>query len=128
MTAHRNTSDNDNSVRVIAVSLLPSRSTASFLASAKISSDDREPAPQGRPGCSRDQKQPYPDENGPGGSRDALTGWCKTLDGDGCRHDSHRAKVHDPDNQEDRDQTGTAAEWPPFRWAEAGIGTCRASR
>src|SRR5438876_9443717 len=44
----------------------------------------------------------------PGCSRDALTGRCETFDGDGCRHDSHRAKVHDPDDQEDRHQTGTA--------------------
>ncbi|HMF50563.1 MAG TPA: hypothetical protein VK603_18055, partial [Candidatus Saccharimonadales bacterium] len=59
------------------------------------------------PGCSRDQKQPCPDDDGPGGSGDALTGRCETLDGDGCRHDSHRAKVHDPDDQEDRHQTDT---------------------
>jgi len=30
--------------------------------------------------------------------RDALTRRCETLDGDGCRHDSHRAKVHDSEN------------------------------
>jgi hypothetical protein len=60
------------------------------------------------PGCSRDQKQPCPDDDGPDGSRDTLTGRCETLDGDGCRHDSHRAKVHDPDDQEDRRQTDTA--------------------
>src|SRR5512132_3875528 len=60
------------------------------------------------PGCSRDQKQPCPDDDGPDGSGDALTGRCETLDGDGCRHDSHRAKVHDPDDQEDRHQTETA--------------------
>src|SRR5216117_2031432 len=60
------------------------------------------------PGCSRDQKQPCPDGDGPGGSRDALAGRRETFDGDGCRHDSHRAKVHDPDDQEDRYQTDTA--------------------
>ncbi|HEX2236785.1 MAG TPA: hypothetical protein VHJ19_00115 [Gammaproteobacteria bacterium] len=27
---------------------------------------------------------------------------------DGCRHDSHRAQVHDPDDEEDRRQAGTA--------------------
>lgn len=43
------------------------------------------------PGCSRDQKQPCRDDDGPGGSRHALTGRCETLDGDGCRYDSHRA-------------------------------------
>src|SRR5687768_17616513 len=58
--------------------------------------------------CSRDQKQPYPDDDGSDGSRDALTSRCETFDGDGCRHDSHRAKVHDPDDQENRHQTATA--------------------
>ena len=57
------------------------------------------------PGCSRDQKQPCPDGDGPDDSRDALTGRCETFDGDGCRYDGHRAKVHDPDDQEDRHQT-----------------------
>ena len=56
----------------------------------------------------RDQKQPCADGDGPGGSGGALTGRCETLDGDGWRHDSHRAKVHDPDDQEDHHQTGTA--------------------
>jgi hypothetical protein len=55
------------------------------------------------PGCSRDQKQPCPD-----GSRDALTGRCETFEGDGCRHDNHRAKVHDPEDREDHHQVGTA--------------------
>jgi hypothetical protein len=54
------------------------------------------------PGCSRDQEQPCPDDDGSDGSRDALTGRCETFDGDGCRHDSHRAQVHDPDDEEDR--------------------------
>jgi hypothetical protein len=53
-------------------------------------------------GCSRDQKQPYPGGNGSDGSRDALTGRCETFDSDGCRHDSHRAQVHDPDDEDDR--------------------------
>ena len=60
------------------------------------------------PSCSRDQEQPCPDGDGPGGSRDALTGWCETFDGDGCRHDSHRAQVRDPDDEEDRRQPGAA--------------------
>src|SRR6266571_8613912 len=59
-------------------------------------------------GCSRDQKQTCPDGDGPGGSRDALTGRCETFDGDGGRDDSHRVEVHDPDDQEDRHQTDTA--------------------
>src|SRR5216117_2576985 len=82
------------------------------------------------PGCSRDQKQPCPDDDGPDGSRDALTGRCETFDGDGCRHDSHRAKVHDPDDQEDRDQTGTAlaaveAEAQAVSPGRAGVGRQR---
>jgi hypothetical protein len=60
------------------------------------------------PGRSRDQEHSCPDDHGPDGSRDALAGRCETLGGDGGRHDSHRAKVHDPDDQEDRHQTGTA--------------------
>src|SRR5688572_915315 len=49
-----------------------------------------------------------PDDDGSDGSRDALTGRCQTFDGDGCRHDSHRAKVHEPDDEEDRHETDTA--------------------
>src|SRR2546426_1979929 len=63
---------------------------------------------ESEPGCSRDQNQPCPDDDGPGDSRDALTGRCETFDGDGCRDDSHRAKVHDPDDEEDRHQTHAA--------------------
>jgi hypothetical protein len=59
-------------------------------------------------GCSRDQKQPCHDDDGAGGARDTLTARCETLDGDGRRHDSHSAKVHDPDDQEDCHQTDTA--------------------
>jgi hypothetical protein len=59
-------------------------------------------------GCARNQKQPHPDDGDPAGSRDALAGRCEAFDGDGCRNDSHRAKVHDPHNQEDPDQTDTA--------------------
>src|SRR6266851_9267511 len=82
------------------------------------------------PGCSRDQKQPYPDGDGPGGSGDALTGRCETLDSYGCRHDSHRAKVHDADDQADRHQTETAvaaveAEAQAVSPGGAGVGRQR---
>ena len=60
------------------------------------------------PGCSCDHEQPCPDDDGSYGLRDAITGRCETFEGDGCRDDSHRAKVHDSDDQEDRNQTGTA--------------------
>jgi hypothetical protein len=60
------------------------------------------------PGCSGDQEQPCSDDDGSDGSRDALTGRCETFGGDGCHHDSHRAQVHDPDDEEDRRQAGTA--------------------
>ena len=62
------------------------------------------------PGCSRDQKQPCSDDDGPDGSRDALTGRCEAFDGDRCPHDSHRAKVHDPDCVEDPHQAGSSAD------------------
>jgi hypothetical protein len=58
--------------------------------------------PSSEPGCSPDQKQPCPDGDGPDGSRDSLTDRCETFDGHGSRHHNHRAKVHDPDDQEDR--------------------------
>jgi hypothetical protein len=66
--------------------------------------------------------------DGPGGSGDALTGRCETLDGDGCRRDSHRAKVRDPDDQEDRHQTETAvaamaAEAQAVSPGRAGVGS-----
>jgi hypothetical protein len=82
------------------------------------------------PGCSRDQKQPCPDADGPDGARDALTGRRKTFDGDGCPHDSHRAKVHDPDDQEDRNQNGAAvaaveAEAQAVSPGRAGVGRQR---
>jgi hypothetical protein len=60
------------------------------------------------PGCLRDQEQPRSDDDAPDHSRDALTGRCETFDGDGCRHDCHRAKVHDSDDQEDRYETDAA--------------------
>jgi hypothetical protein len=59
--------------------------------------------------CSHDQKQPCPDRNGPYGPPDALTGRRETFHRNGYCHDSHRAKVHDPNDQEDRHQTHTAA-------------------
>jgi hypothetical protein len=54
------------------------------------------------PSCPRDQHHACPDDDKPDGSRDALAGGCETFDGNGCRRDSHGAKVHDPDDQEDR--------------------------
>ena len=82
------------------------------------------------PGCSRDQKQPCPDDDGPDGSRDALTSRCETFDGDGCRHGSHHAQVHDPDDQEDRRRTGAAvaavkAEAKAVSPGRAGVGRQR---
>ena len=62
----------------------------------------------GQPDRSRDEKPSCPDNDRSDGSRDTLTGRYETLEGDGCRHHRHRAQVHDPDNQEDRRQTGTA--------------------
>jgi len=53
------------------------------------------------PGGSRDQKEPCPDGDNPDGLRESFTGRRETFDGDRCRHGSHRAKIHDPDDQED---------------------------
>src|SRR5438876_11489875 len=82
------------------------------------------------PGCSRDQKQPCPDDDGPDGLREARTGRCETFDGDGCRHDGHRAKVHDPDDQKDRYETEAAlaaveAEAQAVSPGRAGVGQQR---
>jgi hypothetical protein len=59
--------------------------------------------PSSEPGCSSDEKQSCSDE-----SRDAFIGGRKTFGGDGCRHDSHRAQIHDPENQEDCRQAAAA--------------------
>ena len=61
------------------------------------------------PRCSRDEKQPCPDDDGPDGSRDALTGRRETFDGDGWSHHSHHAKVHHAYNHEDHHEIGTTA-------------------
>src|ERR1700741_185790 len=53
------------------------------------------------PGCPRDQEQPSPEDDGSDGSCEALTGGCETFDGNGGRHDSHRAQIHDPKDEED---------------------------
>ena len=79
------------------------------------------------PGSLRDQKQPSHDANGPDGSRYALTVRRKTFDGNGCRHDNHRAKVHDSDDEKDRHQTDTAlaavkAEAQAMSPGRAGVG------
>src|SRR5437667_3275904 len=76
--------------------------------SSRIASSDSGNRGSSEPRCSRDQNQPCPDDDSPGGSRDALTGGCETFDGDGDRDSSHRAQVHDPDDQQDRHQTDNA--------------------
>lgn len=58
--------------------------------------------------CSRDQKQPCSDDHGSDGSRDALARRRETFGGDSCRDDSHCAKIHHPDDEKDRYQTGAA--------------------
>jgi hypothetical protein len=58
--------------------------------------------------CSRDQEQACPDGDGSEGARGTLSRRRETFDGICCRHDNHRAQIHDPDDQEDRRQTGTA--------------------
>jgi hypothetical protein len=59
-------------------------------------------------GGSGDQEQPCCNDDGPNGSRDAFNSRCETFNGDGCHHDSHRAQVHDSNDQQDRHEAGTA--------------------
>src|SRR5438270_11123849 len=85
------------------------------------------PASSPNPCCPLDQKHPCPEGDGPGCSRDALTGRGKTFDGDRGRDDSHPENVHDPDDQEDGHQTDTAlaaveAEAQAISPGRAGIG------
>ena len=55
----------------------------------------------------RETKTIFDAADGSDGSCDALTSRGEMFDGDGCRHDSHRAKIHDPEDQENRHQTAT---------------------
>src|SRR5207248_4826970 len=61
-----------------------------------------------RTDSSYEQNQSCHDHEGSDDLRDALTGRCETFGSNARRHDSHRPKVHDPDDQENRYQTGTA--------------------
>jgi hypothetical protein len=56
-------------------------------------------------------------------TRDALTGRGPTFGGDGCHHDKHRPQIHDPDDQEDRYQIGTAVAAPESQ-AQAVSPSC----
>jgi hypothetical protein len=60
-------------------------------------------------GCSRDQKQSRPDDDRSNGSRHAFTGRRKTFGGHCYRNHSHRAQVHDSDDEEDCCQIRAAA-------------------
>ena len=59
-------------------------------------------------GCTRDQDQACPYDDDPESSRHALAGRCETFYRDRRRRGSHRAQVHDADDQKDRRQSGTA--------------------
>ena len=61
------------------------------------------------PSCPHDQKQPHPDDRDPNSSRDALTSRREAFDGNGRRHEGHRAEIHDSDDEEDHHQTDAAA-------------------
>jgi hypothetical protein len=63
------------------------------------------------PGCSRDQKQTCPHNDGSDRPRDALTRWSETFNGDGCRHDSRCAKIHDPDERNRHQITNSASDF-----------------
>src|SRR5438132_80635 len=60
------------------------------------------------PGRSRNQKQPYPDEDGSDSPREAFTSRREALDGDGCCHESHRAQIHHTDGKQHCCEAGTA--------------------
>ena len=61
------------------------------------------------PGCPYEQIQSRSDDDDARSSCDEPCGRCESFDGDDRRYNSHRAKVHDSDHQEDRHQTGTTA-------------------
>ena len=58
-------------------------------------------------GGAGDQEQACSDDDKSDGSSDVLTGWGKAFYGDGRCYDSHRAQVHDTENEEDRCQAST---------------------
>src|SRR6516164_4331563 len=58
-------------------------------------------------GGAGDQEQACSDDDKSDGSSDVLTGWGKAFYGDGRCYESHRAQVHDTENQEDRCQAST---------------------
>jgi hypothetical protein len=49
--------------------------------------------------CPGDEKQPCPGGKDSCGLGNAHPGRCQTFGGDGNGHDSHHAKIHDPDDQ-----------------------------
>ncbi len=56
----------------------------------------------------RNQKETCSDGSDSDGSRNPYAGRHETFGGDGNRDDSHRAQVHDIENQQDRRQVCTA--------------------
>jgi hypothetical protein len=80
------------------------------------------------PCCSRDQKQPCPDDDGPDGSCDALTGRCETSPAMAAFTTAIARRT--PMTQEDRRQSGTAvaaveAEAQAVSPGRAGVGRQR---
>ena len=57
------------------------------------------PMASSEPTCFHDQKQSCHDGSDPNGPCDAFTRRCKALGGNGCRHKSHGAQIHDPHYQ-----------------------------
>src|SRR5580704_7062313 len=56
----------------------------------------------------RDQEQPHRDSSRPNSPRDLLAGRREAFGGDGCGYGSHRTQVHDPHDEENHRQAGTA--------------------
>ena len=56
----------------------------------------------------RDQEQASPDDDDSDDARDALCAWSEALQSNGGGRGSHRAQIHDPENQEDCRQAAAA--------------------
>ena len=56
----------------------------------------------------RDQEHPSPDDDDSDDARDALCAWSETLQSNGGGRGSHRAQIHDPDDQRDHHQISAA--------------------
>src|SRR5580704_10407017 len=76
----------------------------------------------------RHQEQPHRDSSRPDGPPDLLSGRRETFGGDGCGYGSHRTQVHDPHDEENHRQAGTAVtavETEVQAVSPSRVGICR---